>query len=173
MNEIIRKDYTIRPWQMSDIESLARNANNINIWNNVRDYFPHPYDEEDAKSFIKMASGKNPIQDFSIEVNGKAVGGIGYIPGFDVERINAEIGYWLGEEYWNKGIMGNAIKDMVDYIFENTDIIRLFASVFDFNLASMQVLQKNGFRKLTIFKNAAIKNNKVIDLYYYELLKSK
>ncbi len=88
-----------------------------------------------------------------------------------MERLNAEIGYWLGESYWNHGIMTETVKTAVNHIFQNTEIIRLFATVFEYNIASMKVLEKTEFKKLAIFNQAAIKNDAIIDLHYYELLK--
>ena len=168
---IQREKSTIRQLEISDAPSLAKNANNINVWNNVRDYFPHPYSEQNALDFINFARSKKVIEDFGIDISGEIVGVAGYVPGVDIERLNAEIGYWIGEDHWNKGIMTSVIKDIIEYIFENTQFIRLFAPVFEFNHASMRVLQKNGFNKIAILKNAGIKNNKIIDLHYHELLK--
>ena len=165
------KGYILRRWKLTDTRRLAENANNINIWNNVRDYFPHPYSEKDAKVFINMTLQSKQPSDFAIVINDEAAGGIGFIQGKDVERLNAEIGYWLGEKYWGKGIMTNVLKDVADYIFTNTEIIRLFTCVFEYNIGSMKVLEKSGFRKVGVFKNAAIKNGKIIDMHYYELIK--
>ena len=114
----MNKNYLLREWKLSDKESLTENANNINVWNNVRDHFPHPYKVEDAAQFIDMVLSKEqPCIDFAIEIEGKAVGGIGIVLNSDVERISAEIGYWLGENYWNRGIMTDVVKEMVDYSF--------------------------------------------------------
>lgn len=159
------KNYLLREWSLSDKISLAENANNINIWNNVRDYFPYPYTVEDGEQFINMVLSKEPpFTDFAIDVGGKAVGGIGIVLNPDVERISAEIGYWLGEYYWNRGIMTNVVKEMVDYAFSHFPIKKLYAPVFDFNRASQRVLEKAGFEKEAILKQAAIKNGKIIDL---------
>ncbi len=168
---IIKQKYTLRPLQNEDAESLAKNANNINIWNNVRDYFPNPYTLQDAYNFIEYTRQKEQLENLTIAINGKAAGMVGFIPGSDVERLNAEIGYWLGEEHWGKGIMSAVVKDIIGYIFGNTPFIRLYAPVFEFNFASMKVLENNGFNKIAILTNAGIKNNKIIDLHYYELLK--
>lgn len=170
--KIVKDRFVLRPWNIGDSKSLVKYANNINVWNNVRDYFPHPYNENDAKTFIDLVSGKPFIQEMAIEINNEAVGGLGFIPMTDVERLNAEIGYWVGEPFWNKGIVTEAVAAFIDYIFLNTDIIRLYATIFEFNIASMKVLEKNGFSKIGILKRAAIKNGKIIDLHYYELLKS-
>jgi len=168
----MNQNFELREWQLSDAASLAENANNISIWNNVRDYFPHPYSEEDGKQFIEMVLAKpKPTVDFAIVVCGKAVGGIGIVPQKDVERIGAEIGYWLGENYWNMGIMTAAVKQMVAYAFTHFPLQKVYAPVFDFNIASQKVLQKARFEREAILKQAAIKNGKIIDLHYYSFIK--
>jgi len=168
----MQSDFLLREWQLTDKISLARNANNINVWNNVRDYFPHPYTETDAEQFIGNTLLKaKPSTDFAIVIDDKVVGGIGVVPQTDVERIAIEIGYWLGEDYWNKGIMTNAVKQMVAYVFENFPIVKIYASIFEFNDASKKVLEKAGFTLEAILKKSAIKNGKVIDLYYYGMIR--
>ena len=166
--------FTLRPWQLTDKASLAKHANNIHVWNNLRDYFPHPYTEEDGEKFIQMVLNKPaPTIDFAIDINGEAVGGIGIVLNKDVERISAEMGYWLGEDYWNKGIMSQAIKQMSTYVFANFSIIKIYATPFSFNIGSMRVLEKAGFIKEGILKQTAIKNGKVIDCHYYGLVKAE
>ena len=169
------KGFKLREWRMSDAASLAENANNIHIWNNVRDYFPHPYTEEDGKQFIQQVSGKpKPLTEMAIVIDEKTVGGIGAVLQTDVERICAEIGYWVGEKYWSKGIMTAAVEEMTEYVFLNfPDLKKIYAPVFDFNIASQRVLQKVGFEREAILKQAAIKNGKVIDMHYYSILKSQ
>ena len=162
----------LRPWRITDKVALAENANNINIWNNVRDYFPHPYSEKDGEEFIQMVLAKpEPVVDFAIEVDGVVVGGIGVVPGKDTERISAEMGYWLGEKYWNKGIVSRAISEMVNYVFTELPITKLFAGVYSHNPASMRVLEKAGFVKEGILRKTAIKNGVVVDIHYYGLVK--
>ena len=171
--EILNKScFILREWRLSDKESLAENANNINIWNCVRDYFPHPYTVKDGEEFIAMVTERpKPPVDFAIEIEGVAVGGVGIVLKPDVERIGAEIGYWLGEKYWNRGVMTDVIKKMADYSFANFHIQKLFATVFDFNIASQRVLEKAGFEKEAVLKQTAIKNGIIIDLHYYGLIK--
>lgn len=167
-------NYQLRAWTLEDVPSLTYHINNINIWNNVRDSLPHPYTEEDATTFIKMnIDHEGPIENFAIEIDGQAVGGIGIIMGTDVERISAEIGYWLGETYWGQGIMTSVVKDTVKYAFEKLPVTRLFACVFEYNISSMKVLEKVGFTKQAIFRKAIIKNGKVLDFHYYDLLKEE
>ena len=165
--------FEIREWQLSDIASLAENANNIEIFNNLRDAFPHPYSEKDGKEFIEMAmSQPKPATFLAIAVEGKAVGGIGIVLHTDIERITAEMGYWLGENYWNKGIVTEAIKRMLDYAFTNFPHLRkIYATPFDFNIASQKVLEKAGFEREAILKQGAIKNGQIIDLHYYSYIK--
>ncbi|MDR2937283.1 MAG: GNAT family N-acetyltransferase [Rikenellaceae bacterium] len=163
--------FSICPWEIKDASSIAEQANNIRIWNCVRDYFPCPYTLNDAEDFLKMVLSRDRLCEFAIKINGKAVGGIGFIPGTDVERISAEVGYWIGEAYWGRGIVTEALRALVGYVFETTEITRLFAPVFDFNAASMRVLEKAGFSKVGVLHRAAVKNGRVIDLHYYELLK--
>jgi RimJ/RimL family protein N-acetyltransferase len=108
----------------------------------------------------------------AIVVNGTAVGGIGIVLKNDVERISAEIGYWLGEKYWHKGIMTQAVKMFVKYTFDNfIELQKIYATPFGFNIASQKVLQKAGFEREAILKKAAIKNGQIIDLHYYSLIK--
>jgi RimJ/RimL family protein N-acetyltransferase len=165
--------FILREWQLSDTASLAENANNIRIWNNVRDYFPSPYSEEDGKQFIETVLRKpKPTTDMAIVMDGKTVGGIGIVLRTDVERISAEIGYWLGENYWNKGIMTEVVKEMVSYTFLNfPELKKIYATPFGFNIASQRVLQKAGFKCEAILKQAAIKNEKIIDLHYYSFIR--
>ena len=165
-------NFELRELQLTDVKSLAENANDIEIWNNTRDYLPNPYSEKDAEEFIKMVSSQSkPASILAIAVDGKAVGVIGVILQKDVERISAELGYWLGKKYWGKGIMTEAIKQFTKYAFANFPIHKIYATPFDFNIGSLKVLQKAGFEREAILKQAAIKNGKIIDLHYYSLIK--
>ena len=160
--------FMLRKWELGDIPSLAKHANNENIARNLRDRFPHPYTEEDAVEFLNMVLAKpQPLTNFAIEIDGQAVGGVGIVPQQDVERISAEIGYWLGEEYWGRGIMTEVVRLTVEYTFEHFEIVKIFAPVFEFNDASKRVLVKAGFELEGVLKQAAIKNDRIIDLHYY------
>jgi len=161
----------LRNWQPKDVKSLAKHANNKKIWDNLRDGFPYPYTELAAKQWISIANEDNPLTNFAIEYKGTAIGGIGIILKSDVFRMNAEIGYWLGEKYWNKGISTKAVTAMVGYSFENFEITRLFAHVFESNIASSRVLDKCGFHQEACLKKAIIKNNQLQNCYIYSLLK--
>lgn len=164
-------NFLLREWRLEDAVSLAKNISNINIWNNVRDGLPYPYTERNAEEYLHVVGEKPYVQDLAIVIDNEAVGGIGFIPLCDVERYSAEIGYWLGEDYWNRGIMSEAIRQVVEYVFRETDIIRLFASVYEYNPASMRVLEKAGFTRQAVLRKAAVKNGKVIDMHYFDLVK--
>ena len=167
-------NFKLREWRLSDAASLAENANNIAIWNNLRDALPHPYSEDDGRRFIeKVMNMPKPATLLAIEVDGKAVGSIGITLHADVERISAELGYFIGENYWNKGIMTEVVKQMTKYAFDNFPLCKIYATPFDFNLASQKVLQKAGFEREAILKQAAIKNGKIIDEHYYSLFKNQ
>lgn len=165
-----KKNYTLRTWQTEDAASLAQYLNNKNIWNNCRDGLPYPYSQEDANVFLAMVQAKENIHDFCIEVNGEAVGNIGFIPATDVERFSAEVGYWIGEPFWNQGIVTDALKKAINYYFEHTDKIRVFAVVFEHNSPSMRVLEKVGFKKTGIFRKACYKNGRFIDAHHFEIV---
>jgi len=152
--------FLLRPWTVNDLESLVSFANNYEIAKNMNDQFPHPYTVEDGKAFIAMASKTAPYNILAIEIDGAAAGGIGIHPQAGIERKNAELGYWLAQPYWGKGIITQAIIEMVAYGFKNFDIGRIYARPFASNIASQKALQKAGFvleAKLekTFFKNGA------------------
>lgn len=168
---IKRKGYILRPWETGDAISLAENINNKKIWDNVRDSLPYPYTVHDAQAYIEYTQDTPYHQNFAIVVKDKAVGSVGISPCVDVERISAEIGYWLGEVYWGHGFTSDAVKTIAEYTFQHTDIIRLYASVYEYNKASMRVLEKAGFTQLCTLHKAAIKNGVVLNMPYYELIK--
>ena len=160
----------IRPLKISDKSELAKLANNKKIWNNLRDYIPFPYTESDADFFINLTNEEDPRQTFGIEYNGLLCGVIGLVIQKDVYRKSAEIGYWIGESFWGNGIATKAVELITKYGFDKLYLNRIYSGVFEYNTASMKVLEKNGFRKDGIFKNAILKNNRVCDEHrFYKL----
>jgi RimJ/RimL family protein N-acetyltransferase len=162
-------NFSLRPFKDGDESALVANANNIKIFNNVKDTFPHPYTHEDAVWWVNANKQTDkPVTCLAIEVDDEIVGAIGIILGSDVQRVTAEIGYWLGENYWGKGIVTEALKRMTDYAFVNfPELVRLWAGVFEYNKSSMRVLEKAGFALEGIRKKGAIKNGVVIDEYVF------
>jgi RimJ/RimL family protein N-acetyltransferase len=135
----------VRPWRESDIDSLAEHANNINVAKNLRDRFPHPYTRNNARDFLKYAANLHDQSNLAIEVEGAAVGAIGYVAGGDVERFSAEIGYWLGEAFWGRGIATEALVLTTEHAFRHVNILRMFALPFAENAGSVRVLNKAGY----------------------------
>ncbi|MEM9351916.1 MAG: GNAT family N-acetyltransferase [Planctomycetota bacterium] len=169
---IIRlQNATLRPLATEDAESLAGLANNRRVADNLRDRFPHPYTVADAEEFIALVGENEPQTVYGIEVDGRAVGTIGLELGQDVERLSAELGYWIGEPYWGRGIISDAIPAVVDDAFERLGLSRLIAVVFDCNPASARVLEKSGFYHEATLQRSAVKNGKVIDRWLYARLK--
>jgi [ribosomal protein S5]-alanine N-acetyltransferase len=168
---IIRGDgFLLGHYKLADIRALVKHANNKNISDNLRDRFPNPYTEKDAEWFINFVSeNNNPVTNFVIEINNEAAGSISFWQGKDVYRLNAEIGYWLGEEYWGKGIMTNVIRSVTKYIFENFDIKRIYAFPFATSAGSAKALEKAGFTKEATIHKGVIKNGKVLDYYIYSI----
>lgn len=161
----------IRPLNFSDAESLAFLANNKKIWDNVSDDFPHPYTLEHALEFIKAVSKIWPPLHFTIEFEQKAIGVISIEQRKGMHKVKAEIGYWIGEEYWGKGISTDAIKLILYYGFNYLQLSKIEARTFAFNKASEKALLKAGFKKICIFEQDALKNNQLIDLNYFVFLR--
>ena len=161
------KQCTIRPWRLDDAGSLARHANNRKVWIALRDLFPHPYTIDNAREFLRKAITAPPPTNFSIEVNGAAVGGIGIHLGIDVHRHTAELGYWLGEEFWGRGIMTETVAAFTDFCFEEFQLRRIYAEPFANNPASARVLEKAGFAFEGRLKNNVLKDGKLLDSLLY------
>ena len=155
------------PWQKQDAQELAAVANNRNIWNNVRNELPSPYTVMDALQWIAYVNDRDPVLNFAVVNNGKVVGSIGCIPKEDISRKTIEIGYFIGEPFWGKGIATEAVKQLVDFITTRLDIVRIEAHVFASNKASMTVLRKNGFYLEAIHRKSTFKNNELIDDYVW------
>lgn len=164
-------NFTLRPWNINDLDSLVQQANNPNIAKFMTDGFPHPYTKEKGISFIEMATKDNPIHIFAIDVDGKAAGGIGIHPQQDIMKKNAELGYWLGEAYWGKGIVSGAIKQMIDFAFATYEINRVYARPFGINIASQKVLEKCGFKLEARFEKVIFKNGEYLDELIYAIRK--
>ncbi|MEI6408096.1 MAG: GNAT family protein [Bacteroidota bacterium] len=162
---------SLRPWSLDDLDILVRYANNFNIAQNMTDAFPHPYSEENGRAFIGMTTQHNPTQIFAVTLDNQLVGSIGLFPQSDIMRKNAELGYWLAEPFWGKGIMPVAVGLMVQYGFETWDLTRIFARPFGRNIGSQKVLEKAGFILEARFEKTIFKNGVFEDELVYALRK--
>ena len=161
----------VRPWRRGDEAALVRHANNRKVWINLRDRFPHPYTPADAEQWIAFVTAQDPQTNFAIAVVDEPVGGVGLDLKTDVERRSAEVGIWLGEAWWGKGIGTAAAKAMTAWAFATFDVCRLYCSVFAWNGASMRILEKAGWACEAQLRKAATKDGKTIDVYLYARLK--
>ena len=164
----------IRKWELSDARDLATALSNKKIQDNLRDGLPYPYTEQDGKEFISamLAANENDTFAFAITVNGKVIGSIGAFRQTNIHNKTAELGYYIAEEYWGKGIMTEAVKQLCDYVFSNTDIIRIYAEPFAYNIGSCRVLEKAGFQYEGTLRSNALKNGNVFDMKMYSKLKT-
>ena len=163
----------VRSFREADAAELTRHANNRKVWLQLRDQFPHPYTVDDARHFISLARGGRPETMFAITVSDVAVGGIGAKLRDDVERCSAEVGYWLGEPYWGRGIMSRALAAFTRFAFTAYDLERLYAVPYASNAASCRVLQKAGYRLEGRMRRSAIKDGKVQDQFLYAILRGE
>jgi ribosomal-protein-alanine N-acetyltransferase len=153
----------IRPWTMQDVPALVKYANNRKIWLNMRDLFPHPYTEASAYAFMELVALQSPTTFFAIATKAEAIGGVGVTLKQDVHRLTAELGYWLGEPYWGKGIMTEAVGKFTEYAFEAFDLKRIYAEAYATNVTSCRVLEKAGFEFEGRLRSSAIKDGVVLD----------
>lgn len=158
----------LRPWRWSDRAALLRHANDRAVWRNLRDVFPHPYTEADADAWLGHAAGDPaPAGLWAIEVDGEAAGTIGLTPGHDVERWCWEVGYWLGQPFWGRGIVPEALRAVTEAAFREPGVIRVHAPVFSWNRQSMRALEKAGYRREAVLARGAIKDGTVVDRVVY------
>jgi RimJ/RimL family protein N-acetyltransferase len=162
----------VRSWRPADAAAIVKHADNRNVWLNLRDRFPHPYTLRDSRTFLATVIGARPETNFAIEVDGAAVGGIAFRIQTDVERVSAELGYWLGETYWGRGIATAAVRAVTEHALSRHDLVRVFALPFAHNRASARVLEKAGFVLEGIMRSSAIKDGRVVDQLLYARIRS-
>lgn len=165
--QLAGRSCSLRPLRADDAGSLVQHANDRRIWLNLRDRFPHPYSREDAERYIDAVATQQPVTSFAIAVNDAAVGGVAFTVGTDIERVNAEIGYWLGAAFWGRGIMTEAVAIATTYAFDALAVHRVFAVPFTHNVASQRVLEKNGYVREGLMRRSALKDGELLDQYLY------
>ncbi len=165
----------IRKWKLSDATDLVLALSNKKIQENLRDGLPYPYTERDGKAYISamLSADENKIFAFAITINDKAIGSIGVFRQENIHNRTAELGYCIAEAYWGKGITTEAVKQICEYVFDRSDIIRIYAEPFASNSASCRVLEKAGFQYEGTLRSNAVKNGKVIDMKMYSRLKKE
>ena len=165
----------IRKWKLTDAKDIAVALSNKKIQDNLRDGLPYPYSEQDGIDFISsmLSANEDETFAFAITLDDKVIGSIGVFRQQNIHRQTAEMGYYIAEEYWGKGIMTDAVKQICEYVFENSDILRIYAEPFAYNTGSCRVLEKAGFQYEGTLRNNAVKNGKVIDMKMYSLLREE
>ena len=158
---------TLRPFTPADAAAIAPLLNDRAVWLNLSDRIPHPYLQEHAEAFISAAMRREPAENFAIWADDRLVGGIGLVPGEGVNRVSAEVGYWLGRPFWGRGIMTSALREMTRYAMERLEYTRLFALVFAHNTGSIRTLEKAGYVREGFMKQSAIKDGVIHDEYLY------
>ncbi len=163
----------IRKWKLSDAERLASVLSNKNIQDNLRDGLPYPYTERDGAEFISamLSADENETFAFAVTADNIVIGSVGVFRQGNIHRRTAELGYYIGEEYWGRGFCTDAVKQVCRYVFENSDIIRIYAEPFAYNTASCRVLEKSGFVFEGNLRSNAFKNGKILDMKLYSLIK--
>jgi ribosomal-protein-alanine N-acetyltransferase len=162
---------TVRSFRAEDAASLAQHANDRAIWINLRDRFPYPYTLADAHAWIAHANSADEPTSFAIDVAGEAVGGIGLRLNEDVERIAAEIGYWVGRSHWGRGIATDAVRAVTQHALSGRDLTRVYALPFAENVASIRVLEKAGYVREGLLRRSAIKDGVVRDQFLYAVVR--
>lgn len=154
---------------------MATALSNKKILDNLRDGLPYPYTEKDGQDYISamLTADENNTFAFAVTADEKVIGNIGAFRQDNIHRQTAELGYYIAEEYWGKGIMTEAVKQLCNYLFTHTDIIRIYAEPFAYNIGSCRVLEKAGFQYEGTLRSNAIKNGKVLDMKIYALLKTE
>ena len=167
--------FKIRKWELLDAKDLAVALSNTKIQDNLRDGLPYPYTEQDGVDYISamLSADENETFAFAIIADSKVIGSISIFRQGNIHRQTAELGYYIAEEYWGRGIMTEAVKQICEYVFRKSDIIRIYAEPFAYNAASCRVLEKAGFQYEGTLRNNAVKNEKVIDMKMYSLLKTE
>ena len=158
---------SIRPWDAPDVTALVRHANNRNVSMRMRDAFPFPYTIADANAFLGIVARQSPVTFFAIATPDEAIGGIGITRNADVHRLTAEMGYWLAEPFWGRGIMSETARAFSDFAFEAFGLIRIYAEPYEGNIASCRVLEKAGFTLEGRMRGNVIKDGRILDQYLY------
>lgn len=169
--ELVLTKGVIRSWGPQDVPAIVRHANSRRVWRNLKDRFPHPYTASDAEHWIRQATEATPETHFAIAIHGEAVGGIGLDLQTDVFRKSAEIGIWLGEAYWGRGIATEAVRAMTHFGFAHFDLCRIYAGVFEWNPPGARALEKAGYSFEGRLRKSVTKDGQTIDQMLYAIVR--
>lgn len=171
----ITMEFQLRRWRMEDAKDVANCANNEKIAKNLRNVFPYPYTLDDARGYVKSCVNNDESRQIcrAIVVDEKVIGSIGIFLGYDVYEKSGELGYWLSEDYWGKGIVSLAVKQLCKEAFDRYDIVRIFAEPFEHNIGSRRVLEKAGFTLEGIMRKGVCKNGSLFGYCMYAILKGE
>lgn len=161
----------LRPWRSGDEAALARQADDREIWRQMRDQFPHPYTAADARAWVAFNVALPRPEHWVIELDGALAGGIGLLPGSDVHRLGAEIGYWLGRGHWGRGLATEVLRAFTPWALDRFGLVRLEAAVFETNPASMRVLEKCGYQQEGVRRAAVFKDGRLLDLAVFAFVR--
>jgi RimJ/RimL family protein N-acetyltransferase len=164
-------EWCIRSYTAADLDSIVKYANNRRISINLRDRFPFPYTRADAAGFVQAATNQRPEGDFAIASRSEVIGGVGFHRQVDVYRLSAEVGYWLGEPFWGRGIATLAVSALTEWVFATTPLVRLYAHVFEWNPASARVLEKAGYTFEGRMRHSVVKDGRIIDQLVYAIVR--
>ena len=164
-------EWQIRSFRPEDAPSLAKYGDNRAVWRNIWDRHPYPYSVADAEEWIRFAMEQEPETIFAIASPTEAIGCIGMQPQDDVARLSAEVGYWLGEPFWGRGITSGALRTLTRYAFDTLDLVRLYATVMEWNPASARVLEKVGYEYEGLLRKSAFKDGEIIDQWLYAIVR--
>ena len=165
--------FVLRPFRMEDLPALVKHANDATVAANLTDAFPHPYTEEHGRTFLEEAMKPSPLRR-CIDISGECCGAIGLHPKADLWRRNLELGYWLAKEHRGKGIMTEAIKQMVQLGWSvYPEIVRIYATPFGSNVASQRALEKAGFMLEAKLEGTLVKNGRMEDEWIYAVRRAR
>ena len=164
-------EWQVRSFLPDDAPALAKYGNNRAVWRNIWDQHPYPYSLEDAQEWIRYAMQQDPETVFAIASASETIGCIGMLPQSDVARLSAEVGYWLGQPFWGRGIATESLKVLTEYAFTELGLVRLYATVLEWNPASARVLQKAGYEYEGLLRKSAIKDGRIVDQWLYAIVR--
>ena len=164
--------FALCEWKEDFAPSLAQSANDARVGRFLRDGFPYPYTERDARRFIAATLRDRTSLSRAIVVDGRAVGAVSLTKMSNVYEKNAELGYWLSPDHWGRGIMTEAVRAICREGFDACGVERIYAEPFADNAASRRVLEKCGFALEGVLRKSIYKGGMYHDSCIYARLRT-